>query len=347
MTFLSRELLWLLLAVPLLAGTYLLLLRRHRTVVVCSDLSVVRDALARSRQFRRHVPPLVFLLAIVALLVACARPATVVPMLAAQRTVVLVIDVSLSMGATDVYPTRLAAAQAAAKRFIHAQPRNVKLAVVAFAATADIVQAPTANRADLERAIDRLSLDYHTAVGSGIIAALLTLFPQDDIGGNYDVFGGTSPATLQQVSLERSARIQHRARAAPGSFTSGAIVLLTDGSRTMGPDPLYAAQAAADRGVRVYTVGIGKAEPAQVADDGWSIEGGFDEDTLKQVAKATDGRYFHATSAGSLDRVYRDLSSRYIVERRETELTALFAAAAALLALTAAGLSTLWVGRVS
>lgn len=347
MTFLSRELLWLLLATPLLAAAYVFLLRRHRSVVICSDLALVRDAIARSRQLRRHIPPLVLLCAIVALLVACARPALVVAMLAAQRTVVLVIDVSLSMGATDVHPSRLAAAQAAAKRFVRAQPRDVKLAIVSFAATADIVQSPTTNRGDLDRAIDRLSLDYHTAIGSGLIAGLLTLFPQDDIGGSYDVFGGASPATLQQVSLERSARIRERPRVAPGSFTSGAIVLLTDGSRTMGPDPLYAAQAAAERGVRIYTVGFGQAERAKVAVDGWSIDVGFDEAALKQIAEVTEGRYFRAQTAGALDRVYRGLSARFIVERREIELTALFTAAAALLALTAAGLSTLWVRRVS
>ena len=347
MTFLSRDLLWLILSVPALAGAYLFLIKRGRTVVICSDLALVRSAIARGAGLRRHLPPLLFLAAIVALLLATARPAAVMPMLAAQRTVVMVIDVSLSMAATDVAPNRLAAAQAAAKRFIHSQPRDVKIGVVAFAATADIVQAPTANRAQLEQAIDRLDLDYHTAVGSGIIAALLTLFPSDDIGGNYDVFGGSSPATLHQVSLERSARIQHREVVPAGSYQNGAIVLLTDGSRTMGPDPMFAAKAAAERGVRVYTVGFGKAQRTQVAVDGWNMDVGFDEESLKAVADLTGGGYFRANNASALDNVYRELSTRFIVERKEIELAAVFTGAAAILALLAAALSTLWCRRLS
>jgi Ca-activated chloride channel family protein len=347
MTFLSRELLWLMLLVPALAGTYLLLLKRRTAVLVLSDTTIVRTALERSAHLRRHVPPAVLLLAVAALLLGAARPAAVVPVLAAQRTVVMVIDVSLSMAATDIAPSRLAAAQAAAKRFIRSQPRDVKIALVAFAATADIVQAPTTNRAELDRAIDGLTLDYHTAVGSGLVAALLTLFPNDDIAGNYDVFGGTSAATLQQVSLDRSQRIQQREVAAPGSYTHGAIVLLTDGSRTMGLDPLLAARAAADRGVRVYTVGFGTAQHAKVAVDGWSMEVGFDEETLKHVAEATRGEYFKAASAEALDRVYGDLATQLIVENKQIELTALLSALAAALALTAAGLSTLWCRRLS
>jgi Ca-activated chloride channel family protein len=347
MTFLSRDLLWLMLSVPMLAGLYVVLLRRGRTVLICSDLALVREALARRSQMRRHLPPLVFLFAVVALLLATARPAAVVPMLGAERCVVMAIDVSLSMAATDVEPSRLAAAQAAAKRFIRSQPRDVKIGIVSFAATADIVQAPTANRAQLEQAIDHLNLDYHTAVGSGLIAALLALFPNDDIAGNYDIFGGSSPATLHQVSLERSARVQHRDPVPRGSYASGAIVLLTDGSRTMGPDPLLAAQAAADRGVRIYTVGFGTAQRTKVAVDGWSMEVGFDEESLKAVAQVTGGEYFHAHSAGSLERVYRELSTHFIVERKEVELAGLFTAAAAVLALLAAVLSTLWCGRLS
>ena len=347
MTFLSRELLWLMLGVPALAGIYLFLVRRGRAHLICSDLALVREAIAPRAALRRHLPALLLLCAVAALLLATARPAAVVPMLTAQRTVVMVIDVSLSMGATDVAPSRLAAAQAAAKRFIHSQPRDVKIGVVAFAATADIVQAPTANRGDLERAIDRLDLDYHTAVGSGMIAALLALFPQDDIAGNYDVFGGTSPATLQQVTLERNERIRYREAVAAGSNANGAIVLLTDGSRTMGPDPMFAAKAAADRGVRVYTVGFGKAQRTQVAVDGWNMEVGFDEESLKAVADATGGSYFRANNAAALDDVYRDLSTRFIVERKEIELAAAFTAAAAALALLAAALSALWCRRVS
>jgi Ca-activated chloride channel family protein len=346
MIFLSRNALWLMLAVPVLAAAYILLVKRRTPAVICSDLSVVRAAVARGSWIRRHLPPLLFLIAIAALLLATARPAAVVPMLSPQRTIVLAVDTSLSMAATDVAPSRLQAAKAAAKRFIRSQPRDVKLGVVAFAATAEIVQAPTSNRADVERAIDRLSIDYHTAIGSGIIAALQTFFPYDDLAGSYDVYGGTAPATVRQVALARDGRIRDRPPVRPGSFRSGAIVLLTDGTRTMGPDPLFAATEAADRGVRIYTIGFGKAQHAEVAVDGWTVDVGFDEDTLRAVADVTGGKYFHAHTASALAKVYHELSTRFIVEKKEIQLAALLSAAAAALALAAATLSTLWCRRV-
>jgi Ca-activated chloride channel family protein len=347
MTFLSRDLLWLMLGVPLLVGTYVLLLRRRTAVLICTDLSIMREAAGRTTQWRRHVPASLLLLAVAALLFAMARPAAVVTMLAAQRTIVLAIDVSLSMSANDVQPSRLAAAQAAAKRFIRSQPADVKIAIVSFAGTAELVEAPTANRARLDDAIDRLNLDYHTAVGSGILAALVTIFPSSDIGGAYDIFGGTSPATLRHASLVRPAVSPRHEPVAPGSYTSAAIVLLTDGSRTMGPDPLVAARAAAERGVRIFTVGFGAVKRAKVAVDGWSMEVGFDEESLKAVADITRGEYFRAHSANTLERVYRDLSARFIVEKKEIELSALFTALAAALSLLAASLSTLWCRRAS
>jgi Ca-activated chloride channel family protein len=347
MTFLSRDLLWMLLGVPLLVGTYVLLLGRRSAVLICTDLSLVRVAAARTARWRRHIPASLLLLALVALLLASARPAAVMTMLAAQRTVVLAIDVSLSMSATDVEPSRLAAAQAAAKRFIHAQPSDVKIGIVSFAGTAEVVESPTANRARLDQAIDRLKLDYHTAVGSGILAALLTIFPTADIGGNYDIFGGATSASMRQVSFVRPHDAPVHQPVAAGSYTSAAIVLLTDGSRTMGPDPLAAARVAADRGVRIFTVGVGAVQRAKVAVDGWSMEVGFDEPSLKSVAAITGGEYFQASSADGLDRVYRDLSTRFVVERKEVELAAIFTAAAAVLSLLAVTLSILWCRRVS
>jgi Ca-activated chloride channel family protein len=131
----------------------------------------------------------------------------------------------------------------------------------------------------------------------------------------------------------------------PGSYTSAAIVLLTDGSRTMGPDPLMAARMAAARGVRVFTVGFGSAKSARVDVDGWSMNVGFDEESLKQIAAITRGEYFHAGTASALNTIYQDLSSRLVVERRDTEVSALFAAAAALLAVAGGVLSILWFPR--
>jgi Ca-activated chloride channel family protein len=347
MTFLARELLWLLLLIPLLIGGYVALLRRRTRAVTYSSTRIIREAITRRHALRRHVAPCLVLLALTALLLGMARPTSQVNLLAAQRTIVLVMDVSLSMAATDVRPSRLAAAQAAAKGFIRQQPSDVRMAVVAFAGTAELVQPPTANRRDLVDAIDRLRLEYHTAIGSGLIAALITLFPDAGLERGYDIFGGAT-ALMRAVSTKAApAPALQRKAVPPGSHTSGAIVLLTDGSRTMGPDPLAAARTAADFGVRVYTVGFGGSERARVAVDGWSMEVGFDEPALKSIAEITRGAYFHADTAERLQDVYQDLSARFVVERRDVELGALFAAAAAVLALGAAVASFAWGSRVA
>jgi Ca-activated chloride channel family protein len=350
MTFLASGFLWLLLLVPALAGAYLALLRRRKPVVVYSDVRLVRAAVTPAQALRRYFPPFLFLLALVSLLLAIARPAAVVSLLSAQRTIVLAIDVSLSMAATDVEPSRLAAAQAAAKGFIREQPGDVRVGIVSFAGTADLVQPPTANRARLFEAIDRLRLDYHTAIGSGILAALSTIFPEAGVERGYDIFGGGNvPATMRAVSLDltKSSEGKKQKPVAPGSYASAAIILLTDGSRTMGPDPLAAAKAAADLGVRVFTVGFGASERAHVAVDGWSMDVGFDEASLKDIAAITHGAYFHADTAERLRRVYRELSSRFVVERKEIELAAVFTAAAALLSLAAAVTSFCWCHRAA
>jgi Ca-activated chloride channel family protein len=347
MIFLSRELLWLLLIIPGLIGAYVLLIRRKRHALRYPSLRLVRDAVGPTQSFRRHLPPALLLLSLIALVLAMARPAGVATMLSAQRTIILTIDVSLSMAATDVEPSRLAAAQAAARDFIKAQPSDVRMGVVAFAGTADLVQGPTADRRLLYEAIDRLRLDYHTAIGTGIIAALVTLFPNAGLDRNFDIFGlGGYPQGFRTASLTGANESRNDVPAVPaGSYTSAAIILLTDGSRTMGPDPLTAARMAADRGVRIFTVGFGRARGARVDIDGWSMEVGFDEDSLKAIASITRGEYFRADTAEALKRVYQNLSGQLIVERKETELTALFTAVAAAFALIAVMLSLLWFHR--
>jgi Ca-activated chloride channel family protein len=347
MTFLSSELLWLLLTVPAVVGAYLLLLQRNRHGLRYPSLRLVRPALDRTPELRRHIPPAMFLLAFIALLLAVARPTGVATILSAQRTIILTVDVSLSMAATDVQPSRLAAAQAAAREFIKAQPSDVRLGVVAFAGTAELMQAPTADRRLLNEAIDRLRLDYHTAIGTGIIAALVTLFPHAGLDRNFDIFGlGGFPQAFRAASIAGAHESKDMTPAVPpGSYTSAAIILLTDGSRTMGPDPVLAARMAADRGVRIFTVGFGRARGARVDVDGWSMEVGFDENSLKAIASITRGEYFRADTAEALKRIYQNLSGQLVVERQETELTALFTAAGAALATLAVMLSLVWFHR--
>ncbi|MGA8031805.1 MAG: VWA domain-containing protein, partial [Casimicrobiaceae bacterium] len=178
MRFLWPDLLWLLLLVPLLIGAYLWLLRRKKkTALRYANLALVREAMTPGGRFRRHLPPLLFLIALTLLLIAIARPAAVVTLPTDHETVVLAIDVSGSMRADDIKPTRLEAAQAAARTFVNEQPRSVDIGIVSFAGTAAVVQAPTQNRDDLLAAIDRLQLQRATAVGSGLLVALKLIVP--------------------------------------------------------------------------------------------------------------------------------------------------------------------------
>jgi len=341
-TFLWPEMLWGLLAVPLLVALYLWLLRRRKRVALrYSNLSLVREALGAHGAWRRHLPPAVLLAAVALMLVAAGRPAAVISLPSAQKTVVLAIDVSGSMRATDVAPDRITAAKEAAKSFVADLPHSVRIAVVQFAGTAAVVQPPTLSREDVVAAIDRFQLQRGTAIGSGIVLSLATLFPDAGID-------------LSQITGQRAMPPDPNDKArpeftpvAPGSYPSAAIVLLTDGQRTTGPDPLEAAKMAADRGVRVYTVGVGTKEGETIGFEGWSMRVRLDEDTLKSIATMTRADYFYAGTAADLKRVYQGLSTRLVVEKKETEISALLAAAGALLVVFAAGLSVWWFGRIA
>jgi Ca-activated chloride channel homolog len=353
MNFLWPQYLWLLLVVPVLVAAYVALLRRKKAAVRYADLGLVKSAMSPTQRFRRHVPPLLFVLAIVAALLAAARPTAVITLPSDARTIILAIDVSLSMRARDVEPNRMVAAQDAAKAFVRELPQDIRAGIVTFAGTALVVQPPTLNREDLVAAIDRFQLQRHTAIGSGLIVSLATLFPEEGIDLESLLFGNgfTSRDSSRRGGLERPDIKEKKDKkpfkaVPPGSYTSAAIILLTDGRRTTGPDPLDAARMAADHGVRVFTVGFGSAAGGAVDIDGMSIFMRFDEETLKGIAGITQGEYFHAASAGDLKKIYEGLNVRFALERKETEVAALFAALAALLAVASATLSLLWFGRI-
>ena len=349
MRFLAPELLWLLLLVPLLVAGYVWLMRRRKvTAVRYASLALIRQALGPSQRLRRHLPPALLLCSITAMLVAVARPTAIVTLPSEQRTIILAIDVSLSMRANDVEPSRIAAAQEAAKAFIQDQPSDVRVGIVSFAGTALLVQAPTQNRDDLIGAIDRLELQRHTAIGSGLIMALATIFPDAGIDLESMIFGSPAREAKRGVPIDKSGKPAPKefTPVAPGSYGSAAIILLSDGRRTTGPDPLDAAKMAADRGVRVFTVGLGSAQGGTAGFEGWSIYMRFDEETLKAIADITKGRYFSAASAPELKKVYQELNARFLMEKKETEISALVTAAAAVLAIVAAALSVLWFSRM-
>ena len=343
--FLWPQFLWLLLALPLLVLVYLWLLRRKKkTALRYASLSIVREAMGAGQTIRRHIPPLLFLFALALMLLASSRPSAVVTLPSNQQTIMLAMDVSGSMRATDVKPSRIVAAQTAAKAFLTELPRTVKVGIVAFAGSAQVAQIPTVNREDLASAIDRFQLQRGTAIGNGIVMSLATLFPDAGI----DLQALQTGRDRQRGLAIDEAKKETKAftPVAPGSFNSAAIILLTDGQRTTGVDSLEAAKMAADRGVRIYTVGIGTVDGETIGFEGWSMRVRLDEETLKAIAAKTQAEYYYAGTADDLKKVYETLSSRLTVEKKETEISGLLALAAAVLALLSAGLSLLWFNRI-
>ena len=348
MSFLWPQFLWLLLLAPLLVLLYVWLLRRRKkTALRYASLSIVREAMGVRQGFKRHLPPLLFLLALCALMVAAARPMAVVSLPSQQETIILAMDVSGSMRATDVQPNRLVAAQNAAKAFIADLPRHVRVGIVAFAGTAQVVQPATLSREDLVVAIDKFQLQRATAIGSAIVVSLAELFPDAGIDVGAMTYGRERPRGVPlDKELAAKGEVKEFTPVAPGSYDSAAIILLTDGQRTTGVDTLEAAKMAADRGVRVYTVGIGTVDGETIGFEGWSMRVRLDEETLKAVATRTQAEYFYAGSAENLRKVYQTLSSRLTVEKKETEISSLLAMVGGLLALLSAGLSLAWFNRV-
>ncbi|HZI83323.1 MAG TPA: VWA domain-containing protein [Casimicrobiaceae bacterium] len=342
MTFLWPELLWLLLIVPALVALYFTLLRRKKRLALrYASLGLVSRAMDTGQKLRRHIPPLVFLLALVTLIVAIARPSATLTLPSQYETIVLAIDVSGSMRASDVAPNRIGAAQEAARKFIADQPASARIGVVSFAATASVVQPPTRDRQEILAAIDRFQLQRGTAIGSGILVALKTIFPDVE----FDLRASNPRGETKAVPLD-SAKSKSVEQAEPGSYGSAAIILLSDGQTTTGPNPIEAAKMAAERGVRVFTVGIGTTKGEVLGSEGWSMRVKLDEEALKNIAQVTRAEYFFADNSVDLKKIYESLNTRLSMETRQTEITALLAAAAAALSLLSAFLSVLWFNRI-
>jgi Ca-activated chloride channel homolog len=326
LNFLWGEALWGLLLLPLLVLLYLWLMsQRKKNSVQWSSLAIVKAAMGPQRAWRRHVPPALLLLALAALITATSRPTAVLTLPLVEQTIILAMDVSGSMRATDVEPNRLVATL----------PRSVRVGVVSFAGTAAVVQPPTLSREDVTAAIDRFQLQRGTAIGSGIVLSLATLFPGAGIDLSQITGARPMPKALGEADKDASFTPVE-----PGSYNSAVVVLLTDGQRTTG-------RMAADRGVKVYTVGIGTKEGDTIGFEGWTMRVRLDEETLKQIASATRAEYFYAGTAIDLTQVYKSLGMRLSAQKKETEITALFAALGALLTVLAAALSVWWFGKVA
>ena len=280
----------------------------------------------RAHDRRRHVVPVLFLAALTLLLLSLARPHATISEPRREGTVVLAFDTSGSMVATDLEPTRLEAAKAAARTFVERQPATIRVGVVAFGESGLITQLPTTDRAQVLNAIDRLSPTGGTALGRGIQTALSA------IAGHTVRLDDPETAGTEESDV--------------GYYGSSAVVLLSDGENTDGPDPQEAANLASTAGVKIYPIGIGSPDGTVVEIDGFQVATALDEAVLRQIATRTNGEYFNAADERQLAEVYGALDLAWTIQGRRTEVTALFAGAAALLLLLGAGLSFLWYGRV-
>jgi len=319
--------LWSLLALPLLVATYVAHLSRRREVARRYAALLPAAEARGARSALRHLPAGLLFVAIAALLVSAARPTVVLPLPAHHETVILAIDVSHSMRAEDAQPNRLAAAQSAARAFIQGQRPTTRIGLVAFSGEARLVQAATEDREALGRAVDSLQTQDATAIGAAILASVQALLPEAAIGpdapGPRDALYGSGRAAPKE----------------PGLLDSAAVILLSDGQNTVGPDAMDSAYLAAEHGVRIYTVGFGTSSGTTVGGPGWSVHVYLDEPLLRDIAATTRAEYFHAETAAELNDIYRKLTSTLVLESKPTELTVAFCIAAMLAALLAGGLS--------
>jgi Ca-activated chloride channel homolog len=284
---------------------------------------------------RRHVPPGLFLLALAILTFALARPEMIVSLPKLEGTVILAFDVSGSMAADDLDPTRMEAAKVAARAFVDSQTESVEIGVVSFSEGGLAVQVPTKDKAAVLAAIDRLSPQSGTSLGNGILAALNTIAIDDA--------GGDDPLQLSNLTPMPT---PSPTPVPAGTYTSAVVVLLTDGENTSAPDPLEVAQTAADRGVRIHTVGIGSAAGTDLKIEGFTVHTALDEAGLQQIAALTGGSYYNAQSADDLLEIYDSLVPELVVEPEKLEITSLLAGASILLMLMSAGISMAWYSRL-
>ena len=354
MDFLWSGLLGLLVLLPILIAIYVWRLRRGRpSGVRYSSLALIRDAEPGSARLRRHLPVVLFIAALGAIIVAMARPVVILAVPTNQTTIILTIDVSGSMCSSDIPPSRLQAAEAAAAAFIKSQSASTRIGIVAFSGFAEVVAAPTNDQAALLDALQSLATGRRTAIGDGILASIDAISEIDPSVAKSvtDSSTGTAPAPVIK-----------------GAYAPDIIVLLTDGASNAGTPPLDAAQQAADRGVRVYTIGFGTAnggalsatcapqfqgrEPGAGGGGGGFGGGGFggggnfprgiDEATLKQIADMTGGTYHPASTASELGTVFQNLPTNLILKHEVTEVSFGFVGLGGLLAGLAILLGKAW-----
>ena len=332
MEFIWPGLLYSLALTPLLAGLYWLSQRRRQKLALRYGSLGLLQAAARPGM-RRHIPPMLFLLGLSVLFVALARPQTVVQVPRVEGTVLLAFDVSGSMAADDAEISRMETAKAAARALVEKQPENVSIGVVAFSDSGFAVQAPTDVDSPVLATIERMRPQRGTSLGQGILSALTVL--EEAQGEGELVYSQRTPEpTPSPTPVPR------------GEYGPAVIVLLSDGENNGPPDPLAAAQAAADRGVRIYTLGLGTPEGAVLDIDGFRVRSRLDEGLLTQIAEISGGAYFRAGDPAALNAVYEDLIPRLQLKEERMEITALLAGLSILIFLAGGALSLAWFNRL-
>ena len=334
MTFQWPLMLWSLLLLPVLAGLYLWLQWRRQAARRVTLGVVVEAGRGTGRGLRRHLPPLFFLAALACLITALARPEAVVSQPHLTGTVILAFDVSGSMAADDLKPSRMEAAKAAARDFVERQPATVKIGVVAFSDNGFAVQVPTNDPGPVSAAIERLAPQRGTSLANGILISLNAIAvsaapPESRFYTNLTPEPTPSPTPVPA-----------------GKYTPAVIILLTDGENNESPDPLEAAQLATERGVRINTVGLGSAAGADLHIEGFTIHSQLDEGLLKQISQITGGAYYNAASAQDLSNIYSHLVPQLVVKPDKMEVTSLLAGAGLLVLLAGGVFSLLWLGRL-
>jgi Ca-activated chloride channel family protein len=334
MTFIWPAMLVSLVLIPLSVVLYLKRLQRRRRLAASyGNLGFARGAMGRGPGASRHIPPVLLLVGLTVLLVALARPQTVVSLPKEEGTVILAFDASGSMAADDLKPTRIEAAQAAARDFVQRQPLSVQIGVVAFSDSGFAVQVPTNDKEAILASIDRLTPQRGTSLANGILASLNT------------IAAGKRQAPLLYSNLAPTPA-PTPTPVPQGTHTSAVIVLLTDGENNESPDPLAAAQTAADRGVRIHTVGIGSAAGTKLHINGMIVQTRLYEAALQQISQITDGTYYNAENAQDLHAIYSNLNPEWVIKPEKTEVTFILAGASLLILLIGGMFSLLWFGHL-
>ncbi len=330
MSFIWPAMLALLLLLPVLVVLYLEVNGRRRRRLASYGRPGAGQATAR-RDLRSRIPPVLFLVGLAILIVALARPQTTISLPHIEGTVILAFDVSGSMAADDLKPTRMEAAKAAVRDFVQREPSTVQIGVVGFSDSGFAMQAPTNDQATVLEAINRLTPQRGTSLAHGIQASLNAISAGD---------AETAPLTSAATATATPTPVPK------GTYTSAVIVLLSDGENNESPDPVAAAQAATERGVRIYTVGIGSAAGTTLHINGFTVHTQLDEATLQQISQLTGGTYYNAQGEQSLRTIYDHLDPQLLVKPEQTEVTALFAGIGFLVLLIGGACSLWWFSRV-